>query len=364
MRSFSKTSFSSPKLLALVACVAWLLLLRPYPETVFMAGCVACVTYPLYSWLEMRTGRVWSALTYTAALSFCVVLPIVVVALLVAPQAVNGLRLLDGLMSTNWVIKLESHPVIVTLDTWLKSVPGMEGGLRQMFTTATGYAGTFARGILSRGVGLAGGTINAGLILLIFIMLVLMCVLHGNTICEFSQEILGVSKARLWRFTVAVRKAVLGILVGVVFVACIQGVLCGVGFRVANVPQPAFWGLLATFVAPIPFVGTALIWIPVVIWLWFMGMTKAAIGVTVWCMLVVTGVDNLLRPLFLKTGINATLVELILSIICGLAAFGPVGVFAGPVLLAVSIQSVKESRSSRRALSRMERIRSRNKEFM
>ena len=354
MKPLPKNIFSFPKILALAACAAWLLLLRPYPVTVFLAGCIACVTYPMYSWMEARTSRFWSALTYTVALSLCVVLPLVVVALLVAPQAVNAI---DGLVNTNWVAKLGNHPIVITMDTWLKSVPGLEGGLRQMFTAATGYAGTLARTVLSSGVGLAGGTINAGLILLIFIMVSLMCVIHGATIREFSQEILGFSRARLRRFTVAVRKAVLGILVGVVLVACIQGVLCGLGFRVAKVPQPAFWGLLATFVAPIPFVGTALVWIPVVVWLWFTGMTKAAIGVTVWCMLVVTGVDNLLRPLFLKTGINATLVALILSIICGLAAFGPVGIFAGPVLVAVSIQAVKESRSTRRALLRMERAR-------
>ena len=58
--------------------------------------------------------------------------------------------------------------------------------------------------------------------------------------------------------------------------------------------------------------------------------------------------DNLLRPFFLKTGIDASGVTLILSILCGLAAFGPVGVFAGPVLVAVAIQAGNESTLSRR----------------
>ena len=56
-----------------------------------------------------------------------------------------------------------------------------------------------------------------------------------------------------------------------------------------------------------------------------------------------TTLDNLLRPFFLKTGIDASVVTLILSILCGLAAFGPVGVFAGPVLVAVAIQAGNES---------------------
>ncbi|MFQ8887625.1 MAG: AI-2E family transporter [Bilophila wadsworthia] len=79
------------------------------------------------------------------------------------------------------------------------------------------------------------------------------------------------------------------------------------------------------------------------IWLWLTGSTVACIGLAIWCALVVAGVDNLLRPFFLKTGIDASVVTLILSILCGLAAFGPVGVFAGPVLVAVAIQAGNES---------------------
>ena len=145
------------------------------------------------------------------------------------------------------------------------------------------------------------------------------------------------------RFITTIRRAIYGVLVGVIFVAMIQGVLCGLGFAFAGVPQPAFWGLIAAFVAPIPFVGTALVWLPSCIWLWFSGHTVACISLAIWCALVVAGVDNILRPLFLKKGIDASLLALILSILCGLSAFGPIGVFVGPMLIAVAIQAGKES---------------------
>lgn len=83
------------------------------------------------------------------------------------------------------------------------------------------------------------------------------------------------------------------------------------------------------------------------------GSTVACIGLAIWCALVVAGVDNLLRPFFLKTGIDASVVTLILSILCGLAAFGPVGVFAGPVLVAVAIQAGNEEYPLPQALSMM-----------
>ena len=71
--------------------------------------------------------------------------------------------------------------------------------------------------------------------------------------------------------------------------------------------------------------------------------TMAAVGLALWGMLAVAGVDNVLRPLFLRQGINAPFFVLILAILCGLASFGPVGLIAGPVLLSFAMQAVEEA---------------------
>ena len=125
--------------------------------------------------------------------------------------------------------------------------------------------------------------------------------------------------------------------------AIAQGVLCGIGFAVAGIKQPAFWGLLATVVAPIPFVGTALVWGPLCLSLWFSGATMPAVGLALWGTLAVTSVDNILRPLFLQQGINAPFFVLIVAILCGLGSFGPMGLIIGPVLLAIAMQAVEEA---------------------
>lgn len=156
--------------------------------------------------------------------------------------------------------------------------------------------------MLAGGVGIAGGAFQAVLVLFLFVMITMMCVTRADLIHEFACRLTQWPAEVIDRFVSTIRKAIFGVLVGVVFVALIQGFLCGVGFAIAEVPQPAFWGLIAAFVAPIPFVGTALVWLPVCIWLWLTGSTVACIGLAIWCALVVAGVDNLLRPFFLKTG--------------------------------------------------------------
>ena len=307
--------FSMTRVLACLAIGAWVFLLWPFPITTFMATCMACVTYPAYRKLHRKMSPSWAMTTYTVGLAAITILPIATVVSLVTPQAVAG----------------------------LKNLPGLEGGLDQLASTAAGLAGTAARTVLAGGVGIAGGAFQAVLVLFLFVMITMMCVTRADLIHEFACRLTQWPAEVIDRFVSTIRKAIFGVLVGVVFVALIQGFLCGVGFAIAEVPQPAFWGLIAAFVAPIPFVGTALVWLPVCIWLWLTGSTVACIGLAIWCALVVAGVDNLLRPFFLKTGIDASVVTLILSILCGLAAFGPVGVFAGPVLVAVAIQAGNES---------------------
>ncbi len=339
-------SNSSTRLSRILACIslgAWLFLLWPYPVTTFMAGSVSCLFYPLYLRLRQRFTMTGALLIYMLGLSLLVLVPIVVVVWLVTPQAVAGLQILDQLRDSGWALGADAQARLASIDIWLKDIPGLEDGLHQLASQAASLAGAAARTVLLGGVGLAGGAFQAVLVLLLFVMISSMCVVQGGVIRDFVQRISGFPEGVVTRLTLAVRRGIFGVAVGVVLVAVIQGVLCGLAFAVAEVPQAAFWGLLATFVAPIPFVGTALVWGPTVVWLWFSGAQTSAVGVFLWCVMAVTGVDNVLRPMFLKTGIKASLIPLILSILCGLAAFGPVGIFAGPVFLALALQAAIES---------------------
>lgn len=331
------------RILACLGLGAWVLLLWPFPVTTVLGMCIACVSYPLYTrWLAPRFGSL--ALTlYAGALSLAVLLPIAAVISLITPQAVAGVRTLDRFRESGWWTSPKTLEWFATIDGWLKAVPGLEGGLEQLTSSAASLAGSAARTVLAGGMGLAGGAFQLMLELIVFVMIATLCVGNAQGIRAASLRLTAFPEPMLDRFIKTIRGAISAVLMGVVFVAVIQGVLCGVAFAAAGVPQPAFWGLIATFVAPIPFVGTALVWLPACLWLWLTGSTFAAVGLALWCAVVVAGADNVLRPFFLKTGIDASVVTLLLSILCGLAAFGPVGIFVGPVLVAVGIEASRES---------------------
>lgn len=120
-------------------------------------------------------------------------------------------------------------------------------------------------------------------------------------------------------------------------VAVVQGTLLGLSFWVLGITAPLFWGLAGMLLSLLPVVGTSLIWIPAVIYLWSTGHWVQAIVLALWCGLVVGSVDNVLRPFLIAGQVRLHTLPLFLSLLGGVQVFGLLGLFFGPVVLAVTI---------------------------
>lgn len=328
--------------LLLAASIALLTMFSAFTMAAFGAACLALAFRPLTRKIEARYGCNMAAAAATLIAFACIATPVTIIGSFAAPQAVQGLAVLDSLRESGWIHKPEVQAILVDVDTAVRKIPGMEGGLRQVAKNAAGMAGTAVRTALKGGVGIAGGALNAMLQFVIVLLLIYAFTASANTIRRFGQALLPIPVDVFTRCVGAFRGAVMGVLAGVALVAAIQGLLCGIAFAVAGVPQAAFWGFLAALIAPIPMIGTAMVWVPVCLWLWFSVSKTAAIGLLLWCTIVVSGSDNIIRPIFLKTSMNAPITIIFLAIICGLAAFGPMGVLIGPVLLALGLQLARE----------------------
>ena len=332
-----------PLVLYICAAFMWYILLHPYPVTVFMAACLSCALFPLHQRIQRRIPGWRGLAAYVAVLCTMISVPISVLVLLVVPQAAAGLSMLQRLRENNFQMPPSWLESWEQLKVKLSVIPGFESMLHDLTQNLeSGLSNTIGT-LISGGVGLVGSTITAIWLVFLFMTLTVLCSVYAQRIFAMTVALTRMPADMVDRFVKAIRGALRGVLLGVVLVALAQGLLCGVGFAVAGVKQPAFWGLLATLVAPIPVVGTALVWMPLCVMLWFSGATFAAVGLSLWGTLAVAGVDNILRPLFLKQGINAPLFVLVLAILCGMASFGPVGLIAGPVAVAFAIQAVQEA---------------------
>ena len=127
------------------------------------------------------------------------------------------------------------------------------------------------------------------------------------------------------------------IVLSVVFASVIQGVVAAIGYWLFGLDVPILLGVATAFSAIIPFVGTALIWVPASAILMLNGHPWLGGGMLVWGFLLIHPVDNVMRPMLIS---NATHIPFILSmfgVLGGLAAFGLIGLFLGPVVIAVAL---------------------------
>ncbi|MCX6752328.1 MAG: AI-2E family transporter [Candidatus Nomurabacteria bacterium] len=126
-----------------------------------------------------------------------------------------------------------------------------------------------------------------------------------------------------------------GVVKGYLLIAFIQGTLMGIGLTIFQVPNGALWAVVAGVAAIIPPLGTAVVSVPAVIFLFMTGHTGLAIGFLIWAVLVVGMGDNLLNPYIVGHKINIPPFLILFSVLGGISLLGPVGILIGP--LAVSL---------------------------
>ncbi len=135
--------------------------------------------------------------------------------------------------------------------------------------------------------------------------------------------------------------AIISVVRGSLVIAVIQGCLAWLGLSIFGVPNPAFLGSLAALTSLIPGVGTGLIMIPSIIYLFLTAPISHAAGLLVWQVIVVGLVDNMLSPTLIRRGMKVHPLFILLSVIGGLMFFGPIGFLLGPVVLSLLFAMVE-----------------------
>lgn len=119
---------------------------------------------------------------------------------------------------------------------------------------------------------------------------------------------------------------------GSMVIGILQGTLAGCAFAISGVPAAAFWGTVMAVLSIIPGLGAALVWIPAAGWLYVSGHSGAAAGLTLWCVTVVSMVDNVVRPRVVGRDTQMSDLMIMLSTLGGLLLFGATGLLVGPIL--------------------------------
>lgn len=164
----------------------------------------------------------------------------------------------------------------------------------------------------------------------------------GDRLLDQTSRLLrGLIGGRSESYLKAIGDTTQGVLYGVVMTALLQGVLAGAGYWVAGVQMPILLGVVTTVLALVP-LGTVLIMGLACLWLFLTGEVWAAAGLAVWGTIVVVQIDNVLRPLVISSAAGIPYILVLFAVLGGIAEFGMIGLFLGPIVIAVLLAVWRE----------------------
>lgn len=315
--------------------------LAPFVVSMLWAGILAFATWPMYVRLLRACGnRAWlTALGMTLFMSGVVVLPTLWLFFLL--QADAG-TLADHLAAEMAAGRLRPPAFVASLPivgpelaAWLQAVMVEPMRWQTEIKSLIGKLDTETWALVG-GVGKNLAKLGFALFTLFFVYL------HGHSLLEQARSVLkGLLGERTQGYVDAVANTTRAVVYGIVLTAIVQGLVAGLGYWVAGLPAPATLAAVTALIALIPF-GTPLVWGTAGLWLLFTGQTTAGIGLLLWGLLAVSWVDNIVRPMLLSRGSNVPFILALFGVLGGLAAFGLVGLFLGPVILAVALAVWRE----------------------
>lgn len=320
--------------------LASLYVLTPFAITLAWGALIAFATWPAVVWLRKITrSRLLAASLVSLGLMLLIVGPLVAVGLSFAGDAQEVIQPL---------VKM-AHTTLPAAPTWLDSIPLAGNYLHQQwsvweakgpdwFLDVKPYLHTALTFLVSHS-GAFGSVIAQILLAIVFSF---WFHLQGeqitSTIHQSLKYLVGPSFASYWEIA---RNTVQGVINGIIGTSIIQAVLLAIGFAIAGVPGVLLLGIAAFFLSLIP-MGPPLLWIPAAMWLMYTGDTSWGLFLIFWGAVVVGGADHILKPVLISRGGVLPLPIVLLGVLGGVLSFGFLGLFLGPVFLALSFTLVRE----------------------
>lgn len=311
---------------ALVLFLFWQVL-EPFILVIIVATVVTVILAPIDKRLKKLLKRPrLSAAILSVATFFLIFVPILTVLFLMVTQASDLIR--TATSDTAWLgeLKATATPIIETLPASVQE------------EIATIDLAAIGKSVATWAFQNVGNVFSSSTQLVLNTFIFFLCLYYLLVNREhLYNETLALSplenetdKMLLKRIVNTIR----GVVFGVLLVAIIQGVIAGIGMTIFGVPGSLIWGALTAVAGLVPMLGTAIVLVPAVLYLFFTGSTVAAIGLLIWALVFVAMIDNVLGPYLIGGRAHLHSFLVLISVLGGLAAFGSVGAIAGPTILA------------------------------
>ncbi|NNG25601.1 AI-2E family transporter [Telluria aromaticivorans] len=318
-----------------------LYVLRPFLAAIVFAACVVISSWPLYLRLlgAMKGRSNLAALTMTMTLTLLVIIPLAMVAYNLADDVAKGFTEVRyaiehrELAPPPWVREI---PLVgESIDTYLRQLVASRD---QMIALAQRFIEPARRYLLAGGLMLGTGVVQLSLAAFVSFFFYRDGKALLAVVDVAMQRMMGEGAESV---STTVSQTVRGVMYGMLGTALAQAVVAAIGFTIAGVPAVPLLSVMIFVSSLIP-VGPPIIWGGAAIWLFLQGETGWGIFMVIWGTVLISGVDNIVRPMLISRGSSLPFLLTLLGVLGGVIAFGFVGMFIGPTLLAVGYSLMSE----------------------
>jgi predicted PurR-regulated permease PerM len=321
--------------------------LRPFISAILWAAILCFATWPLHELFlrGLRGRRTLAAALMTGVLSLVLIIPFVVVGFTFTDTIHSGLQWLD----TKTKAGVPDPPA------WLDNVPLIGARIKASWSDYVLDAESTiekwrpwlkeaGRWLLGHSLDLVKGLMH----LVLSVLIAFFFYRDGEGLVERLREgFQRISGDTAQRMLDVIKVTVQSVVYGVIGTALAQGIVAGIGFVVAGAPAPMLLALLTFFLSFVPF-GPPIVWIGASISLFVTGKVGWGIFMAAYGLFVISMVDNVIKPLIISRGSKLSFIVMFIGVLGGVAAFGFIGIFIGPTLLAVGFSLAHEMLEQRR----------------
>lgn len=318
-------------------------ILWPFLSAILWAGILAFTTWPLYRRMRRHVRPVIAALAMMAMSAIVIIVPLAVLTsagISDIPETIAEIDiLLQRLASSGPPPDWMTHVPLLgsrLIQAWYHFSHDVDAFSSEVVRPYAGQIAHFTLGVLLR---LAGGLAELVMALFAAFFLWLNGDTLGTTITALMERIAGPRATP--RLINVIGRTIRGTVYGILGTALIQGVLTGLGLALSGVPSPVLLAGITAFVAVFP-IGAPLVWVPAAIWLGMTHHIGHGVFLAIYGVLIISGADHVIRPAFIARGAQLPYLLTVLGVLGGIVTFGGVGIFLGPVLLAVGYTLTSE----------------------
>jgi predicted PurR-regulated permease PerM len=338
-------------LIALSIFVLYLcfILFRPFLKPLFAALVIAIIFYPVHGrMIRLIRNPSLAAFLSVLLVTLIIIVPAVFLCVAIYQELEHMTDYLKAKSDESGGWGLFINRLLETPAYWLARL-GIDVNNLDLRGKVAERLGELSAFLLAEGQAIVGNVVSFVVNAVITLFTVFFLFREGRSMRRRIAALLPLHAEQIDKLFTGIYNTIMATVYGGLVVAAVQGTLVGLALWAFGIPSPVLWGAVAAMFSLLPLVGSAAVWVPAAIYLFINGHYVQAIILVAWGGGVVGTIDNVLRPLLMSGRVRMHTLLIFFSVFGGVQVFGFLGLFVGPVIIAVTMTVLsllrEESRS-------------------